>query len=67
MGPLPGKFALLFFQATVPVAFNFLSTALTVDMGIFRRVAILYSQSLIYGAQHTFTLFDLCVLLSFSC
>ena len=34
MGPLPGKFI------TIPVALNFLGIALTVDMGIFWRVAI---------------------------
>ena len=34
MGPLPGEFV------TCTVAFNFLGIALTVDMGIFRQVAI---------------------------
>ena len=38
MGPLPGKFV------TVPVALNFISIALTVDMGIFKWVAISLEQ-----------------------
>ena len=54
IGPLPGRF--------VTVALNFLNIALTVDMGILRRVAIFRSQSLTYEAQHNFPSFDLCVL-----
>ena len=34
MGPVPSKFV------TVPVALNLFSIVLTVDIGIFRRVAI---------------------------
>ena len=55
MGPLPGKFV------TVPVALNFLSIALNLDMGIFRRVAYFLCHSLTNEAQQTFPTFDLCV------
>ena len=41
--------------------FELPSIALTVDMGIFRQVAIFYSHSLTYEAQHTFPSFDFCV------
>ena len=52
MGPLPGKFV------TVPVALNFLSIALTVDMGIFRQVTIFYSHSLMMLSPHLICVFS---------
>ena len=52
---------------TVTIALKFLSTALTVDMGIFRQEAFFYRHSLTYEAKHTFPSFDLCVLLCFAC
>ena len=60
MGHLQGKFV------TVLVALNFLSIPQTVDIGIFRQVAMLYSHSLTHETQHTLS-FDLCGLLSFPC
>ena len=59
---LPGKIV------TVAIALNFLSIALMVDMGIFRRgVVFVYSHSMTYETQHAFPSFDLCVFLSFPC